>query len=244
MFCGELATDISNQKKPRMKRSIKNLFLLPALIAGLGLMLAGRVTAQTNHTAIPFSQIGAAASEHYIGNGLSIVQNAEGACLRCVFQKLEGRVSCQGLWLTSTDGPSNSAPFRVVAQSVGREHCLPLPLAGTGAVEVLSGSARFHRTGLDEEYTVSVDGVRQEGSGRVLAFSRLRAVDAAGWELTARFEVLSTNRLGVLVADANATYPVRIDPTFSDANWVSLNPGMPGADGKCASINNIYNFCG
>ena len=35
----------------------------------------------------------------------------------------------------------------------------------------------------------------------------------------------------VRVADANATYPVRIDPTFSDADWVSLNSGIPGADG-------------
>src|SRR5262252_3999148 len=26
-------------------------------------------------------------------------------------------------------------------------------------------------------------------------------------------------------------YPVRIDPTFSDANWISMSPGIPGADG-------------
>jgi hypothetical protein len=38
--------------------------------------------------------------------------------------------------------------------------------------------------------------------------------------------VLSDHRLAVRVMDANATYPVRIDPTFSDANWVSLNPGL------------------
>ena len=25
-------------------------------------------------------------------------------------------------------------------------------------------------------------------------------------------------------------FPVRIDPTFSDANWVSLNPGIPGTN--------------
>ena len=36
--------------------------------------------------------------------------------------------------------------------------------------------------------------------------------------------------LVVVVEDAEAVYPVRIDPTFSDANWVSLNPGLPGAD--------------
>ena len=135
---------------------------------------------------------------------------------------------------------------------------------------------RFTRPGLTEEYSVSVDGVRQdfiiespplnpqrstlnqsagdlrvelalsgaraeaaaggarlrlEGSGRALAYSRLRVEDATGRELTARLEVLSADRLAVSVADANATYPVRIDPTFSDADWVSLNPGMPGANG-------------
>ena len=38
------------------------------------------------------------------------------------------------------------------------------------------------------------------------------------------------------VADADATYPVRIDPTFTDADWVSLGSGMSGgisAAGSC-----------
>jgi hypothetical protein len=122
---------------------------------------------------------------------------------------------------------------------------------------------RFTRPGLTEEYSVSVDGVRQDFviaspplnpqrstlnqsardlrvelalsgaraeaaaggarirldvSGRTLVYSRLRAQDATGRELTARLEVLAADRLAVSVADANATYPVRIDPTFSDAD--------------------------
>src|SRR6266567_3514669 len=36
--------------------------------------------------------------------------------------------------------------------------------------------------------------------------------------------------LVVLVNDAEAVYPVRIDPTFSDANWISMG-GFLGADG-------------
>jgi hypothetical protein len=36
--------------------------------------------------------------------------------------------------------------------------------------------------------------------------------------------------LTVLVNDAEAAYPVRIDPTFNDANWVSMG-GVPGANG-------------
>jgi len=154
-------------------------------------------------------------------------------------------------------------------------------LASTGKVSVADKVVRFIRPGLVEEYSVSVDGVRQdfvvterpagagelrvelgltgaraeaagygaklrlEGSGRELAYSRLRAVDATGKELAARLEVLSADRLAVGVEDGNATYPVRIDPTFSDADWVSLNPGIPGASGTVGAIaadgnGNVY----
>jgi hypothetical protein len=102
-----------------------------------------------------------------------------------------------------------------------------------------------------------------EGSGRKLAYSQLRATDAAGKELRARMEVLtgsaerttqianagqgvmpSASRgskdaapaLVVVVDDAEAVYPVRIDPTFSDADWVSLNPGMPGVNGDVRAV--------
>jgi hypothetical protein len=37
--------------------------------------------------------------------------------------------------------------------------------------------------------------------------------------------------LVVVVHDADAVYPVRIDPTFSDANWISMG-GFPGANGN------------
>ncbi|MBU6402019.1 MAG: hypothetical protein KGS61_17010, partial [Verrucomicrobia bacterium] len=38
------------------------------------------------------------------------------------------------------------------------------------------------------------------------------------------------SKLFILVSDADAVYPLRIDPTFSDANWISMG-GLPGADG-------------
>ncbi len=54
--------------------------------------------------------------------------------------------------------------------------------------------------------------LKLDGSGRMLAYSRLRAEDATGRELTARLEVLSADRLAVSVADANATYPCALIP--------------------------------
>ena len=40
-------------------------------------------------------------------------------------------------------------------------------------------------------------------------------------ELTAHIEVTATDQLTVRVNDSGAAYPVRIDPTFSDADWVT-----------------------
>src|SRR5205823_2767411 len=98
-----------------------------------------------------------------------------------------------------------------------------------------------------------------ENSGRKIAYGRLRVTDATGKELTARMEVMEGSEsrlqpadlpnllgtrpsrarpakagtpnvaLAVVVNDADAVYPVRIDPTFSDANWISMG-GIPGAD--------------
>ena len=45
----------------------------------------------------------------------------------------------------------------------------------------------------------------------------------------ARLEVMGEHRLAVVVADAGASYPVRIDPTFSGAQWTSMGT-VVGAD--------------
>jgi hypothetical protein len=221
--------------------------------------------------------------------------------LRCVFQRLEGEATREGLWLSSTVSNSLNDRFRVTATAVGRldgafgvpalaglgsessQHTggagagpakagtpnQPLPRTGTVAIE--GQTARFTRPRLVEEYSVSMDGVRQdfvvlerppgagelavrlavsgakvepaaggaqlvlEHSGRKIAYSRLRATDATGKELTTRMDVIpakagtSNGALAVVVNDAEAVYPVRIDPTFSDANWISMG-GIPGAD--------------
>src|SRR5258708_4753594 len=95
--------------------------------------------------------------------------------------------------------------------------------------------------------------------------ARPRVTDATGKELTARMEV-SDGRdafhrvpivpvgdqgrggthpyLVVVVNDAEAVYPVRIDPTFSDANWISMG-GIPSADGSVSAAavdgsGNVY----
>ena len=214
---------------------------------------------------IALSDIGAKAGAQYHGGALSVTETSEGAHLTCGFQKMEGTVTSEGLWLTSTADGSSGARFHMAATALGRGAAPVAALPITGRVRVAESVARWERVGIVEEYSVSVDGMRQDfviaqravGAGdlrvelalegaraesigygakltlddshRELAYSRLRVVDATGLEIRATLEVLEANHLVVSVADAEATYPLRIDPTFSDANWISLNSGIAGA---------------
>jgi hypothetical protein len=74
-------------------------------------------------TSIPWSQIGAKAGADYQGDGLAVSPTAGGARLRCVFQRLEGQATREGLWLTSTVIPPSGTVrdrFRVEAADVRR----------------------------------------------------------------------------------------------------------------------------
>ncbi|MEI6567352.1 MAG: hypothetical protein WCR20_11790, partial [Verrucomicrobiota bacterium] len=245
--------------------------VLMALIwpgAGDALVAADAKLPASNSTnqPIPWSEVGTRATSEYRGEGLAVTPTDAGTVrLRCSFQKLEGEVSREGLWLTSTADPAATDRFRLVAAAVGRAggQVAALPPQGTASSEGVR--ARFARPGLVEEYSVSVDGVRQDfvvaappvgaghlrvelalsgaraakaaqgarlvldGSGRELAYHRMRVADAQDRELTARIEVLGEHRLAVVVADAGAAYPVRIDPTFSGAEWTSMGT-VVGAD--------------
>ena len=174
---------------------------------------------------IPWDQIGANAGTDYQGEGLRVTPTAEGARLHCVFQRLDGEATPEGLWLTSTADGAKGDRFRVMAVAVGREPssvrsamslvtvsqrgqapsgaactdgaeswcdmplltelettCLDLPfyknaapdgaiacltqgaqtLACGGTVSVEGKLVRWSRPGLMEEYSVSLDGVRQD----------------------------------------------------------------------------------
>ncbi|MCI0539836.1 MAG: hypothetical protein L0Z50_31900 [Verrucomicrobiales bacterium] len=73
---------------------------------------------------IPWNEIGAAAGKQYQGDGLAdglaVAATEEGARLHCVFQKLEGHATRDGLWLVSTTAGAPGGRFSVTAQAVGR----------------------------------------------------------------------------------------------------------------------------
>ena len=150
----------------------------------LALTAATKASADTARTttAIPWSQLGAKAGADYQGDALAVIPTADGARLRCVFQQLEGEATREGLWLTSTITNAVTDRFRLVAVEVGRgtpsapsavggatdrsakiqPSTSGLQLPATGTVSIDGQSVRFTRPGLVEEYTASMDGVRQD----------------------------------------------------------------------------------
>ena len=108
------------------------------------------------------------AGKQYQGDGLSVTATPDGARLRCVFQRLEGQVTPEGLWLASTAENASGERFRSCGRSCGGARRLrtlalgPAALRRTGTVTMAEQVARFIRPGLTEEYSVSVDGVRQD----------------------------------------------------------------------------------
>ncbi|MHC1764093.1 MAG: immunoglobulin domain-containing protein [Verrucomicrobiia bacterium] len=221
---------------------------------------------------IRVDQIGAVAGKQYSGDGLCVKAWGEGAVMRCVFQRMEGLATKEGLWLTSTANGASGVPFRVKAVAVRRERIsdAAMPedrashseLAAEGRVDVFESSVRFSRPAVTEEYTVSMNGVRQDfviaerlpgkghlklelrvdgakverlvdgvrlvlaDGGRRLNYHRLHVLDATGKSHQAKLQVLASNRLGILLDDTGSKYPLQIDPTFSDAHWITMG-GFP-----------------
>ena len=103
-----------------------NLFqarLLCAVALGMGWSLslapaADSADAAPARTSIPWSQLGAKAGADYQGDGLAVSHTAEGARLRCLFQRLEGEATREGLWLTSIVTNGVNDRFRIVATAI------------------------------------------------------------------------------------------------------------------------------
>lgn len=121
--------------------------------------------------------------------------------------------------------------YRVSMDGVRQDFVVLQRPEGAGSLSVTLAVTGAQVTAAD--YGVKLTLAR---SGREVGYSRLHVTDAAGRELGASLEVLATDRIAVRVEDAAAIYPVRIDPTFSDADWVSMNPGILGTDGPVYAL--------
>src|SRR5208283_5891414 len=95
------------------------LILLAGLLATIVTQAADRTSTNTPG-AIPWNEIGAKAGANYQGNGLAVTPTESGARLHCVFQRLAGEATPEGLWLTSTVTNTVNDRFSVTAMAVRR----------------------------------------------------------------------------------------------------------------------------
>ena len=146
--------------KTKLERFQARLFCVVALGIGLALSLAASgsdgiparapedsAESAPARTSIPWSQLGVKAGSDYQGEGLAVMPTADGARLRCVFQRLEGEATCEGLWLASTAAETNREKFRVVAAAEGR----------AGEAFGVPASAGFSRRGFRIIPTLRID---------------------------------------------------------------------------------------
>ncbi len=132
--------------------------------------------------------------------------------------------------------PVVTEEYSVSVYGVRQDFVIGERSAGVGALRV-----ELTLSGARAEAAADGATLRLDGSERMVAYNGLRVEDATGRKLAARLEVVSADRLAVSVTDIGAFYPVRIDPTFTDANWVSLGSGMDGVVYALAvSGTNLY----
>ena len=75
-----------------------------------------------------------------------------------------------------------------------------------------------------------------EKGGQPLAYSRLHVLDANGRQLPARIEVSAAHEITIFVDDTAASYPVRVDPTFSNARLIPVLPASAGEIGGSVAV--------
>jgi len=178
-------------------------------------------------------------------------------------QRLAASISADGMTVFDTDFNGDNFSWRLHALG-RRENLKPVSLAKKLGVTDSLGTV--HREGVVEEFSSSIEGIRQDflvaikpagagqlvldirvgrallrptpgdatsvsiriSNGRILSYRNLHVIDASGKLLPASFVVMSDHMLRIEVDDSLATYPIRVDPTFSDGDWVAI--AEPGFD--------------
>src|SRR5215471_5711065 len=104
-----------------MNKYLMRKLLWCGILSSLVAARAEGKTATNGPAAIPWGQIGAAAGADYKGDGLSVTSTGTGARLHCIFQRLDGEATPQGLRLISTVTNGIRDGVCVTAVEIGRK---------------------------------------------------------------------------------------------------------------------------
>ncbi len=120
--------------------------------------------------------------------------------------------------------------YSVSADGIRQDFVLEQSPAGFGELQLT-----LEVTGAVAEASTAGAQLTLNGSNRQLAYHRLRVTDSTGRDLPARMIVQTPGHLEIRVRDEAALYPITIDPTFSDADWLSWT-GLPGVNGTVRAL--------
>ncbi len=137
-------------------------------------------------------------------------------------RKTIATLDATGIVKTETDvvrfiRPGVVEEYRVSVEGVRQDFIVEQRPAGEGSLEL-----RLQVSGATAQAVASGVRLVLDGSGRPLRYHRLHVTDARGKSLKAAVQVTGTRELCLQVQDQSAVYPIRIDPTFSDEDWVSM----------------------
>lgn len=201
--------------------------------------------------------------------GLSAVETAS---LACPNQALDAVVGRAGLDLISTTGGDRTVAIRITGLGRDQLAAVgPGTVASQDGVTRLqrpdvSEEFTVSLHGIRQDFLVhrrpdgagpltlalAVEGAAASGSGdqlslrldsgRELTWHSLLVLDRSGAAVPATWTVADVGRVEIRVEDREAAYPLRIDPTFSDADWAGFGPR--NGVGFIGSVNAVASFGG
>ena len=123
------------------------------------------------------------------------------------------------------------------SEGLRQDFVIPKRPAGTGALtlEATVSGATVHTEANQIRLTL-------DHSKRAMLYRKLLATDAAGKTVPAHFVAAGVHHIDIALDDARAVYPIKIDPTISNADWSAMGSGADGIVYTLAidSHENIY----
>ncbi len=182
------------------------------------------VSAHVTTAGVKFDSIGNSAGKG--GFGLSLAQWGRAGALQ---QAASSKIYRDGDAVFHTHAGGIAEKFSNTSGGIRQDFIVPVKPQGDGELHVqlqISGATVAEKNN---------GALIQLASGRQLTYDRLNVTDSNGKTIAAQIRVAANNAIDVSVDDSSAQYPLTIDPTVGDENWVSMG-GVSGTDGIVRAI--------
>ncbi|HSC76370.1 MAG TPA: thrombospondin type 3 repeat-containing protein, partial [Pseudomonadales bacterium] len=127
--------------------------------------------------------------------------------------------------------------FSNTHDGIRQDFIVPLKPAGNGVLQVQISIDDAKLTSKESGLTVTLN-----HSGRRLTYDRLKVTDANNKIIPAKIiipanaESLAENKFTIVVDDSTAQYPLMIDPTVGDENWIAAGGSIVGANANVYAV--------